>query len=63
MSDRTAGLVKDEWRDHHISDMHWPEYVAWVPILIFIVALGVYPRLLFGIMDESVQHAVAVFAG
>ena len=43
--------------------MHWPEYVAWVPMLILIVALGVYPRLLFGIMDESVKHAVSVFAG
>jgi NADH-quinone oxidoreductase subunit M len=57
------GLVKDEWKDHHIGDMHWPEYVSWVPMLILIVVLGVYPRLLFGMMDESVKHAVSVFAG
>jgi NADH-quinone oxidoreductase subunit M len=57
------GLVKDEWKDHNIGDMHWPEYVAWVPMLVAIVALGVYPRLLFGVMDESVKHAVSVFAG
>ena len=36
-----------------------------IPATVFflIVVLGVYPRLLFGIMDESVQHAVSVFSG
>ena len=57
------GLVKDEWKDHHISDMHWPEYVAWVPILVGIVVLGIYPNLLFGIMDETVRSTVAAFSG
>jgi NADH-quinone oxidoreductase subunit M len=56
------GLVPDEWKDAHITDMHWPEYVAWTPILLLIVALGVYPNLLFGIMDESVKSTMSVFA-
>jgi NADH-quinone oxidoreductase subunit M len=57
------GEVKDEWKDHHISDMHWPEYVAWTPLLALIVALGVYPNALFGMMDESVKATLAVFGG
>jgi NADH-quinone oxidoreductase subunit M len=58
------GQVPDEWKDdHHITDMHWPEYVAWTPLLILIVALGVYPNMLFGIMDESVRSTLSVFGG
>jgi NADH-quinone oxidoreductase subunit M len=57
------GTVKDEWKDHHIHDMHWPEYVAWTPLLILIVVLGVYPNALFGMMDESVKATLAVFGG
>jgi NADH:ubiquinone oxidoreductase subunit 4 (subunit M) len=43
--------------------MEWPEYLAWTPLLILIVVLGVYPNLLFGIMDESVTKTLAVFGG
>jgi NADH-quinone oxidoreductase subunit M len=57
------GTVKEEWQGHHIADMHWPEYAAWAPMLLLIVALGVYPRLLFGVMDESVRAALTVFTG
>jgi NADH-quinone oxidoreductase subunit M len=52
------GEVKDELAHAHVSDMHWPEYLAWTPLLLAIVALGVYPQLLFGITDEAVRHAV-----
>jgi NADH:ubiquinone oxidoreductase subunit 4 (subunit M) len=37
--------------------------VAWTPLLILIVALGVYPNMLFGIMDESVRSTLSVFGG
>jgi NADH-quinone oxidoreductase subunit M len=57
------GTVKDEWKDHHIHDMEWPEYLAWTPMLALIVALGVYPNLLFGVMDESVKATLSVFGG
>jgi NADH-quinone oxidoreductase subunit M len=66
MLQRTAfGNVPEEWQDEHhdIHDMHWPEYVAWTPLLLLIVVLGVYPNLLFGIMDESVTAALSVFGG
>jgi NADH-quinone oxidoreductase subunit M len=53
------GEPKAEWDAVHISDMHWNEYAAWVPLLIAIVVLGVYPNLLFGVTDDAVQTAVA----
>jgi NADH-quinone oxidoreductase subunit M len=51
------GTPKEEW-EHHDDidfDMHWPEYVAWVPMLAAIVAFGLVPNLLFKITDPAVQ--------
>jgi NADH-quinone oxidoreductase subunit M len=53
------GEPKTEWDDVHISDMHWNEYVSWVPLLIVIVVLGIFPSLIFDITDGAVQEAVA----
>jgi NADH-quinone oxidoreductase subunit M len=44
-----------------VPDLHWPEWVAWTPLLLLIVALGVYPNLVFGITDEAVGAATAAF--
>ena len=63
MYQRTAfGTPKEEFADAHIHDVHGPEWIAWTPLLLLIVALGVYPRLLFGITDEAVQTVTAAFS-
>src|SRR3954470_7859352 len=49
------GTVKAEFEHAHIHDVHIPEYLAWAPLLILIVALGVYPHLLFHITDGAVK--------
>jgi len=49
------GTVKGEFEHAHIHDVHIPEYLAWAPLLILIVALGVYPHLLFHITDGAVK--------
>ncbi|MCU1449684.1 MAG: proton-translocating NADH-quinone oxidoreductase, chain, partial [Acidimicrobiales bacterium] len=49
------GVVKGEFEHAHIHDLHVPEYLAWAPLLILIVALGVYPHLLFHITDGAVN--------
>ena len=56
------GTPKDEWEHHHIDfEMHWPEWAAWTPLLVAIVALGVLPNLLFRITDPAVSTVVQVF--
>ncbi|MEY2445393.1 MAG: NADH-quinone oxidoreductase subunit, partial [Ilumatobacteraceae bacterium] len=49
--------------DHHddIEDVKIFEWMAWTPLLIGIVVLGVYPQLLFKIMDPAVNQLTAVF--
>src|ERR671913_856847 len=57
------GTPKEEFADEKVPDLHWPEWVAWTPILLLIVVLGVYPNLIFGITDEAVGAATAAFGG
>jgi NADH-quinone oxidoreductase subunit M len=53
------GTVKPEFEREHVHDIHLPEYVAWVPMLLLIVALGVYPHLLFRVTDDAVRGVTA----
>jgi len=50
------GTVKDEWSNAHVHDVHVPEWLAWTPLLVLIVALGVYPNLLFRITDGAATN-------
>jgi NADH-quinone oxidoreductase subunit M len=47
------GSVKQEFESTHIHDVHAPEWIAWTPLLLLILALGVYPNLLFKITDGA----------
>jgi NADH-quinone oxidoreductase subunit M len=50
------GAVKEEWADAHIHDVHPPEWIAWAPLLVLILALGVYPNLIFRVTDGAVTQ-------
>ena len=50
--------------DHGHSDIHDVnvfEWIAWTPLLIGIVVLGVVPSLMFKVMDPAVQQLTSVF--
>ncbi|MBI3648801.1 MAG: NADH-quinone oxidoreductase subunit M [Actinobacteria bacterium] len=49
------GVLPDRWKEHHISDILAVEWVAWMPLLVGIVLLGVYPKLVFGTTSEAVH--------
>ncbi|MGI8792882.1 MAG: complex I subunit 4 family protein [Acidimicrobiales bacterium] len=62
MYQRTAfGDPKEEFAEAHIHDVHGPEWIAWTPLLLGILILGIYPKALFGITDGAVQTVAAVF--
>jgi NADH-quinone oxidoreductase subunit M len=50
------GKVKTEFEHAHVHDVHWPERIAWTPLLIGIVVLGIYPNLIFRITDGAVTN-------
>jgi NADH-quinone oxidoreductase subunit M len=53
-----AEVVKE--RDPH--DVHMSEYIAWAPLIVFIVLLGVFPSLLFDITNPAVENLVRTIA-
>jgi NADH-quinone oxidoreductase subunit M len=61
---RTAfGEPNEEFAGHHISDMHLAEYLAWTPMIVGILVLGVYPNILFRVTDGAVGNLLVAFGG
>ena len=57
------GKIPEEWESKHIHDVHMPEWIAWTPLLVAIVVLGVFPALLFDVTDGAVQGVAKVLGG
>ena len=55
------GKVPIKWQDHKFSDVQPLELVAWAPLLILILVLGIYPRLMFDITNNSVIALTKLF--
>jgi NADH-quinone oxidoreductase subunit M len=47
----TFGTPNEEFADEAIPDVQWPEWVAWVPMLVLILAIGIFPNLVFHVTD------------
>lgn len=47
--------VNDEHHEVDLHDVTKIEWIAWTPFLIAIVVFGVYPQLMFGVMDPAVS--------
>ena len=57
------GTATAEFERAHIHDIHIPEWVAWVPILLLITALGIYPNLVFHMTNGAATNVSRVFGG
>jgi NADH-quinone oxidoreductase subunit M len=57
------GTPKEEFAEEHVHDMHITDYIAWAPMIILIVVLGVYPNLLFKVTDGAVVQSLSAIAG
>jgi NADH-quinone oxidoreductase subunit M len=59
----TFGTPKEEFADHDIAQLSVFEYVAWAPMLLLIVVLGVYPNLVFSVTDPAVMTQLQALGG
>ncbi|HEX9124233.1 MAG TPA: NADH-quinone oxidoreductase subunit M [Actinomycetota bacterium] len=57
------GTLPDKWREAALPDVLAVEWVSWVPLLVATVALGVFPRFLFGVTNEAVTALMHLFGG
>ena len=51
--------------DHHgdIHDVGTFEWIAWTPLLLAILVFGIYPDLMFRVIDPAVKVALSAFGG
>ena len=56
------GEPKEEFAHAHIHDVHGPEWLAWTPMLVLIVVLGVLPGLMFNMTDGAVTQIAHTLA-
>lgn len=62
------GTPKNNLHDEHstheeLHDVTTHEWLAWSPLLIGILVLGIMPNLLFSVFDPAVQVTLSVFGG
>jgi NADH-quinone oxidoreductase subunit M len=57
----SVGAAAHDGHDDDIHDVTIYEWIAWTPLLIAIVVLGVYPQLMFKVLDPAVTNLVQVF--
>jgi NADH-quinone oxidoreductase subunit M len=56
------GTPTEEFEGEHIHDMHLTDYIAWVPMVVLIVVLGILPGLVFNVTDGAVVQSLSAFA-
>jgi NADH-quinone oxidoreductase subunit M len=59
----TAEFAAGHGHDEDIHDVNKFEWVAWSPLLIAIVVFGVYPQLMFKVLDPAVGVTLKAFGG
>ncbi len=50
------GEPKAEFADMNVPDVSTYEWLAWTPILLLIVALGIYPDIIFSLTSDGATH-------
>ena len=49
------GLVADRWRDTAMRDVAVADVVAWTPLVVLAVAIGVWPRIVLAVGESAVS--------
>jgi NADH-quinone oxidoreductase subunit M len=57
------GTVPEAWREKTLPDVTTIEWLSWAPLLVGILALGLFPRLVFGVTNEAVAALAHAFGG
>ncbi|MDP2623838.1 MAG: NADH-quinone oxidoreductase subunit M [Actinomycetota bacterium] len=52
------GEPSDEWSGHDLHDADGFELAAWVPLVVAIFAIGVFPKIVFGATNDAVSELV-----
>ncbi len=57
------GEPKDEWEGHEFHDVDRFEWMAWAPLIVATVVIGIYPNVVFGATRDAVVNLVQTAFG
>jgi NADH-quinone oxidoreductase subunit M len=57
------GTVPESWQERSLPDVTGVELVSWIPLLIGILLLGLFPRVVFGVTNDAVTAVARIFGG
>ena len=60
------GTPKEEFADADIPDTTGPEWIAWLPLVVLALVIGIFPNIVFRVSDgqmTSVAQALASAVG
>jgi len=57
------GTVPEKWTRESFSDVIAIEWVSWVPLLLAVVVLGLFPRIVFSVSEGAVNSLMHLFGG
>jgi NADH-quinone oxidoreductase subunit M len=55
------GTIPEQWKETPFPDLVAVEWVSWVPLLVAIVALGLFPKIILGVTDGAVSGLMRLF--
>lgn len=53
------GEPSAEWKDHEFHDIDKFEWMAWAPLVVMTIAIGIYPAIVLGATNDAVANLVA----
>ncbi len=53
------GEPSAEWLDHDLHDIDKFEWMAWAPLVVMTIAIGIYPKIVLGATNDAVANLVA----
>jgi NADH-quinone oxidoreductase subunit M len=57
------GTMPDLWKEKTLPDVTRVEMIAWTPLLVGILFLGLFPRVVFGTTNDAVATLARLFTG
>jgi NADH-quinone oxidoreductase subunit M len=57
------GEPSERWAGEPLDDVMRIEWVSWTPLLVLILALGIFPVLIFGVQDAAVSNLMGYLGG
>src|SRR5262249_12327182 len=57
------GTLPDSWKERALPDVTRVELLAWAPLLVGILFLGLFPRVVFGTTNDAVAAVAKLFTG